>query len=111
MAEVILEGVHRFAFDDAEVLQHPGDGAIPVAGRALRAIDGFVDVRVAAGITAQSRSNIGPLFRCRRRRRPGSSRQIAPALIIGFMGAPVLGSRLIELKASPLGSTPILLRT
>ncbi len=32
---------------------------------------------------------------------------MAPALIIGFSGRPLPGSRLIELKASPLGSTPI----
>ena len=32
---------------------------------------------------------------------------MAPALIIGFSGRPVPGSRLIELNASPVGSTPI----
>ena len=36
---------------------------------------------------------------------------MAPALIIGFIGRPVCGSRLIALKASPDGSTPILRRT
>ena len=33
---------------------------------------------------------------------------IAPALIIGLSGRPLSGARLIELKASPLGSTPTL---
>jgi hypothetical protein len=32
---------------------------------------------------------------------------IAPALIMGFSGRPVSGARLIELNASPVGSTPI----
>ena len=32
---------------------------------------------------------------------------IAPALIIGLKGRPLSRCRLIELKASPLGSTPI----
>ncbi len=36
---------------------------------------------------------------------------IAPALIIGFSGRPLSGARLIELKASPLGSTPTLAST
>jgi hypothetical protein len=36
---------------------------------------------------------------------------MAPALIIGFSGRPVPGSRLIELKASPEGSTPTTWRT
>ena len=36
---------------------------------------------------------------------------IAPALISGFIGAPVWGRRLIALKASPDGSTPILAST
>ena len=31
---------------------------------------------------------------------------IAPALIIGLSGRPVVGWRLIELNASPDGSTP-----
>ena len=31
---------------------------------------------------------------------------MAPALIIGLRGLPVMGSRLIALKASPEGSTP-----
>ena len=36
---------------------------------------------------------------------------IAPALIIGFAGRPVPGSRLIALNASPLGSAPTRART
>lgn len=36
---------------------------------------------------------------------------MAPALIMGFRGRPVPGSRLMELKASPVGSVPTLLRT
>ena len=36
---------------------------------------------------------------------------IAPALIIGFSGRPVSGSRLIALNGSPLGSTPTCLMT
>ncbi len=36
---------------------------------------------------------------------------IAPALIIGFSGRPLSGCRLIELNASPLGSTPTASRT
>jgi hypothetical protein len=44
--------------------------------------------------------------------RPAShAAAIAPALIIGLRGAPVSGSRLIALNASPLGSTPMRLRT
>jgi hypothetical protein len=39
---------------------------------------------------------------------PGTSAEvaIAPALIIGFAGRPVIGSRLIALNGSPLGSAP-----
>ena len=36
----------------------------------------------------------------------GLAAAIAPALIIGLRGRPVPGSRLIELNASPVGSTP-----
>jgi hypothetical protein len=36
---------------------------------------------------------------------------MAPALIIGFIGRPVRGSRLIALNASPEGSTPTFRRT
>lgn len=36
---------------------------------------------------------------------------MAPALIIGLRGRPVEDSRLISLKASPVGSTPMRART
>jgi len=44
---------------------------------------------------------------------PATSDEVAmaPALIIGFIGRPVPGSRLMELKASPEGSTPTACRT
>jgi len=36
---------------------------------------------------------------------------MAPALIMGLRGRPVTGSRLMELKASPVGSIPIFAKT
>ncbi len=50
-------------------------------------------------------------MRCQRSsaERPATSElaAMAPALIIGLRGRPLPGSRLISLKASPVGSTPM----
>jgi hypothetical protein len=47
LAKIIFQRCHRFAVDDAEILQHPGDGAIAEAGRALRTVHRFVDADVS----------------------------------------------------------------
>src|SRR6266487_3424485 len=43
LPEIVFEYRHGIVGDDAEVLEHPRDGAIAKAGLALRPINGLVD--------------------------------------------------------------------
>ena len=80
--------------------QEVRDRPIAMAGVAFRAIDRLVDLHRPAGVASEDVEN--PLHR----RGIGLALDqaevaMAPALIIGFSGRPVPGSRLIELNASP----------
>ena len=97
--------------DDPVVAQHVADCAIAVPGRAFRFEYRAIDRRARGRRMRKSRR---PRVRLALRAvAPATSDEVAmaPALIIGFSGRPVPGSRLIELNASPLGSTPIAWRT
>ena len=98
------------AIEDPVTEQEVRDRPIAVAGVAFGAIHRLVDLHRPAGVCrkasrirciggASGLLSIRPVV------------AMAPALIIGFMGRPVPGSRLMELKASPEGSTPTLLST
>ena len=56
LPKVVLQRGHGLIFDDAEVLQHPGDGAVAKAGVALGLVDRFVDVDIAPHERGRSRT-------------------------------------------------------
>ncbi len=78
------------------------NGAVAVAGAAL-SDEGLLLIPRSRPAQAEYIERICAL------RLPGTSEVavMAPALIIGLRGRPVCGSRLIELNASPVGSTPM----
>ena len=63
LAEVVLQAGHGVAVDDAEVLQHPGDGAVAVAGLALGTVHRLVHSDVVADEVGQGRFDPLPLLR------------------------------------------------
>jgi len=105
LAEVEVERSVRVVGQYVEVPEHVADRAIPMSGLLLRTIDRVVDLEPPAGVHREHGEQaleaiLGRVARYERRRRD------RPGVDHRFNGQPVPGFRLIELNASPLGSTP-----
>jgi hypothetical protein len=108
LAEVEIErgvGVVQHA-EAAEDVRH---AAVAVPGLALGAVDGLVEREGAARVAGVRREQELERVGAAPATRPAQA--IAPALMSGLRGMPVTGEMLISLNASPLGSTPMRLRT
>ena len=110
LLEIEVERLLGVAGEDGKIAQEMRDGAVAVAGVALGNIDRLIHIDI---VPREFGEELKEPFAARRRGCPRheAGGRDAPALIIGFNGRPVCGSRLIELKASPEGSTPTRERT
>jgi hypothetical protein len=97
--------LHWVILEDVKIPQHVANRAIAVTSLALGAENRFVHPHLATRVSGEHLENALNLASGVR---PSINpvEAIAPALIIGLRGRPVSGSRLIELNASPVGSTP-----
>ncbi len=106
LLEVELERGFRVFGEDLGVALHVADRAVAVAGRTLGLEHRGVDVERPPG-TGRERIDVARQGASRVAPPTSEAVAMAPALILGFSGRLVPGFRLMELNASPLGSTPI----